>query len=303
MRSRLVYSLRTRATRWSLSRLPLLNRLHTRVTVRDLFSTPGDTLLTGIVCRHLKERYPNLRVNCITKHPDVLLNDPHISELNSPPGIVVIDFWYLDLVQKPDKNINILQPTISILGLGKLDYSAHVYLSEPERTAARTHLAHLPRPLIAFNTLSAQPVKNWPEKYWRTLLSRLAKNGSLIQLGDDREPELPVSLRLAGKLSKRESMAVLGECQLHLGPDSFLMHAANGLNIPSVIIFGGSRTPANLGYATNRNLYADIACSGCWLSGHKGSECPHNLVCMDAISPEMVLTSASELLAPSSASN
>jgi len=75
------------------------------------------------------------------------------------------------------------------------------------------------------------------------------------------------------------------------------MHAANGLDVPSVIIFGGSRTPANLGYTVNRNLFAELPCSGCWLTGHPGSECPHDLACMAVISPEAVLQGADDLLA------
>jgi ADP-heptose:LPS heptosyltransferase len=92
-------------------------------------------------------------------------------------------------------------------------------------------------------------------------------------------------------------MALLAECDLFVGPVTFLMHAANGLEVPAVIIFGGSHTPANAGYAGNINLYADLPCSGCWLTGHPGSECPHNLACMTAITPANVLAAADELLA------
>ena len=65
-------------------------------------------------------------------------------------------------------------------------------------------------------------------------------------------------------------------------------------------IFGGSRTPANLGYAANRNLFTELPCSGCWLTGHAGSECPHDLACMTAITPDAVLRAADELLLSSS---
>ena len=294
--ARLAYSARTRATRWASTHLACLNRLGSRFTVRDLFSTPGDTLLTATLCRHLKQRYPRLRLNLVTKNPDLLRHDPHLSEINGPLGLFVFDFWYLDIQQRRDRATNILAPAIAALGLGPLDYRARVYLTDAERADARARLAALPRPLIAFNTLSAQPVKNWPLPQWSALLSELAKRGTLLQLGDHREPSLPDVLRFAGTLSLRESMAVLAECALHLGPDSFLMHAANGLNVPSVIIFGGSRTPANLGYAANRNLFAELPCSGCWLTGHPGSECPHDLACMAVISPAAVLQAADGLL-------
>ncbi len=295
---RVAYALRTRAARWSQSRLARLASIGARLTVRDLFSTPGDTLLTATLVRHIKQRHPGLRLNVVTKNPDLLRHDPHIAEINARPGLFVFDFWYLDIQQRRDRVTNILAPAVDALHIGPLDYRARVYLTNAERQAARERLAHLPRPLIAFNTLSAQPVKNWPLAQWQELLPQLAARGSLVHLGDQREPLLPGACRFAGELTLRESMAVLAECALHLGPDSFLMHAANGLDVPSVIIFGGSRTPANLGYAANRNLFAELPCSGCWLTGHPGSECPHDLACMAAIPPAVVLQAAEELLAP-----
>jgi ADP-heptose:LPS heptosyltransferase len=294
---RLVYSVQTRASRWAWPRLAWLNRIGARVTVRDLFSTPGDTLVTAILCRHLKQRWPRLRLNCVTRNPDLLTHDPHLDELNGPLGLFVADFWYLDIQQRRDKHTHILARSLAMLGLAGAEYRARVYLTEAERAAARARLAGIPAPRLSLNTLSAFPVKNWPLEKWQAILPELARRGALVQLGDDREPDFPGALRLAGQLSRRESLAVLGECAVHLGPDSFLMHGANGLDVPSVIIYGGSRTPANLGYAANRNLYTEMACSGCWLSGLPGSECPYGLACMEAISPAMVLAAVDELLA------
>jgi ADP-heptose:LPS heptosyltransferase len=295
--ARAAYSLSTRASRWAQTHLSWLNRFGARVTVRDLYSTPGDTLLTAIVCRHLKEQWPRLKINCLTKNPDLLIHDPHLSELNGPPGPFLFDFWYFDLQARRDRTTNILAPTLNDLGMREIDYHARVYLAEDERAAARERLKGLRRPFIAFNALSAQPTKNWPLAHWQALLPELGRRGSLVQLGDNREPELPVARRFAGQLNKRESMAVLAECALHLGPDSFLMHAANGLDVPSVIILGGSRAPASLGYSANINLFTDLPCSACWLTGHPGSECPYDLACLRAITPAQILASVDEVLA------
>jgi ADP-heptose:LPS heptosyltransferase len=291
------YSLRKRAERWGLKNLAWLNRLHARFTLRDLYGSPGDTLLAATVVRQLKERWPGLRVNFITKNPDVVQHDPSISQINATPGLFGIDFWYYDLQTRRDTRTNLLSPTFSALGLDHAVYRAKAYLTDAERATACEKLAGLPRPLIAVNTLSAQPVKNWPMENWRQLIPELAKRGSLVHLGDGREPALPQVKKLTGTLSKRESMAILGECDLFLGPVTFLMHAANGLDVPSVIIFGGSHTPANSGYAENINIYTDLPCSGCWLSGHPGSECPNELACMTAITPAAVLAAVDEVLA------
>jgi len=290
------YSLRKRAERWGLQNLGWLNRLHARFTLRDLYGAPGDTVLAATIARQLKERWPGLQINFLTKNPDLVQYDPHLAQINAAPGIFGVDFWYYDLQERRDTRTNILTPTFSALGLDHAEYRARVYITEGERAAAREKLAGLSRPLIALNTLSAQPVKNWPQSNWRQLIPSLAQRGSLIHLGDAREPVLPHVNNFTGSLSKRESMAVLSECELIIGPDSFLMHAANGLDVPAVVIFGGSRTPANLGYAENINIYTELSCSGCWLTGNPGSECPNELACMTAITPAAVLAAVDELL-------
>ena len=291
------YSLRKRIERWGLRHLDWLNRVGARFTVRDLYGAPGDTLLAAIVARQIKQHWPRLRLNFITKNPDLVQHDPHLSQINAAPGWLSLDFWYYELQTTRDTRTNLLAPTFAALGLNNGAYRGKVYLTEAERVAAREKLAGLARPLIAFNTLSAQPVKNWPVAQWLKLIPELARRGTLVHLGDGREPALPQTKNFTGSLSKRESMALLAECDLFVGPVTFLMHAANGLDVPAVVIFGGSHTPANSGYAENINLYAELPCSGCWLSGHPGSECPNNLACMAAISPAAVLAAVDDMRA------
>ena len=101
--------------------------------------------------------------------------------------------------------------------------------------------------------------------------------------------------RFAGKLTMRESAAVLAQTDLHIGPDSLLMHIANGLEIPSVILFGGSRPVQCLGYDQNINLSNSPDCSPCWI--HEGYEkCTHMVKCMNNISKESVLDAVSSIL-------
>ena len=85
----------------------------------------------------------------------------------------------------------------------------------------------------------------------------------------------------------RESAAILSKALYFKGPDSLLMHIANGLNIPSTIIFGGSRPVDCFGYFENINLSSAPKCSPCWI--HKGYEdCTYNIKCMDTIMSDKV---------------
>ena len=267
----------------------LLNFFAAHLTIEDRFGSPGDTLMTANFCREIKERYPRLRINCTTRNPSLLTHDPYIDTLNQPETWLHIPFWYLGLVNAKDAKTNALKPCLDALGITNYNFHARVYLTAEEVEAAKQRLAQQTRPIITINVMSREMVKVWPLENWLILVEHLRRFASVVQLGDNTEPQMEGVLNLGGKLSMRESMAVLTQSSVHIGPDSFLMHAANGVDVPSVIIFGGSRTPALSGYAENVNLYVDIECSPCWLHNSRGDVCPYAVKCMPMITPEMVL--------------
>lgn len=281
--------------RWTLNAkltlfLPLLNRLRGTLTVVDRLGAPGDALLTAIVIRNLKQSFPKLRVNCITPHPELLKLDPALDSLNAPESFFSFDSSYWDLVSRKEKVENVVAHSLAKVGIRKYEYKARFHLSEKEKQWGLEQTKELRRPLISLNAAGKEPVKTWPVEYWRKLLPDLLAMGDVVQLGDEREPDLPGTVRMAGKLTMRESAAVLSQADLHLGPDSLLMHVANGLDVPAVILMGGSRPVSCLGYAENENLASTPPCSPCWI--HQGYEtCEHEVKCMHEINPKRVLDS------------
>jgi len=297
--ARLQESSRWHLNEWMLRHLEILNAVHGWLSILDSFGAPGDTLMAATVCRILKDRFPKLRLNLVTQWPDIVHQDPCLDAINAPETFFTLRFWYLETVSRKERAANVLLETLSKVGITRYDYHARVHLSQHEKQAARVRLAasiETGRPLIAFNTLSKEKVKNWPQVSWSMLLERLAEDCTLVHLGDEREPIFPRAVRFAGSLSMRESMALLSHCQAFVGPDSFLMHAANGLNVPSVILFGGARPMACLGYAENINLYVPMPCGPCWLHDSRGDTCPYGIECMNRISVERVFNSCLELL-------
>ena len=87
-------------------------------------------------------------------------------------------------------------------------------------------------------------------------------------------------------------------CDLFIGPDSFLAHAANGLNLKSLVIFGGSRTIQNLGYSDNINIEDRPHCSPCWINQDDDQKCTHKLKCLSNIKVETVKSQIITLLTP-----
>jgi ADP-heptose:LPS heptosyltransferase len=290
--SKIRWQVNTRLVR----RPSVLNVAGARLTVVDAFGTPGDTLLTAIVCRHLRQWYPRLRINCLTPNPDLLRHDPNIDTLNEPETYFSVWSWYPDLVARREGSTNVLKETFGRLGLAHRDYEyrARVYLTDAERARGWMQLAHPSKPVLTFHTRSREEVKDWPPSRWKEALAQLGKRFHLVQLGDDREPVLEGVQRLVG-LSMRESLGVLAHARIHIGADSFLMHAANGLDVRSVIIFGGSRPPGMLGYAANINLFEPMPCGPCWLQSSQGQRCEYGVACMDKISPAAVIAAVEEL--------
>jgi ADP-heptose:LPS heptosyltransferase len=281
----------------------LLNLLGARLTVFDVFGGLGDTLLTAIVCRYLKMKYPRIRLNLLTVNPELVQYDPNVDEINQTESYVCLWVWYLDHIERKDGESHVLSPTFQRLRMQIHDYRARVYLSEQEVEAGRLLVGPGTVPLLAFNTLSKEPVKNWPLDLWLELTEKLSGHFELLHLGNHEEPLIPSAHRFAGRLSLRQSMAVLKQAQFYVGPDSFLMHAANGLNVPSVIIFGGSRSPENLGYRGNGNLFVKMPCGPCWIHENRGERCAHNLECLTKISVSDVYSAIMQACVCSSPGN
>jgi hypothetical protein len=90
----------------------------------------------------------------------------------------------------------------------------------------------------------------------------------------------------------RTSIAMLARCSLYIGPEGGLHHgaAADPVNTPAVVIFGGYIHPMTTGYATHVNLFgADEAC------GNTG-QCSHCRAAMDRITVEQVFEAAQGIL-------
>ena len=272
--------------------LPKLNDSKQWLTVIDRLGAPGDALITSIVIRSIKNYYPKLKINCITPHPELISLDPNIDSINGRETFYSFDSSYWELVKRKEIKENIVKHNLKKLGISNFEYKAKFYLSNEEIEWAERKLESLGfnKPILAICTKSKEAVKNWPEASWQELVGSVMSNFSVIQLGDESEPFFSNVTRFAGELSMRQSAAVLSFAQIFIGPDSLLMHIANGLNIPSLILFGGSRPAECFGYDQNTNLATKPDCSPCWI--HQGyEECKNDLICMKELSTSFVLAS------------
>jgi heptosyltransferase-1 len=101
--------------------------------------------------------------------------------------------------------------------------------------------------LVPFTT---RPQKHWLESHWTELIDQLrqAPGLRLIILGGPADRDLaqrlcegrPEMLHAAGALSIADSMALLAKARGVIGVDTGLIHAAQALGRPTVVLFGST---------------------------------------------------------------
>ena len=109
------------------------------------------------------------------------------------------------------------------------------------------------------------------------------------------------AVNLEGKTNLSQLAAILKRCDLFIGADSGVMHLASAVGAPLVAIFGPSNHHAWGPWPRDGRhviLRADLLCSPCSYVGfsvgqREGCEA---MICMKAITPEMVLAAAEALL-------
>ncbi len=98
------------------------------------------------------------------------------------------------------------------------------------------------RPRIAICADFVDPLRHWPLERWRTVATTLRDAGAqVVEIGS--KDRLGVGMDLVGKLTMRETAAVLSACTLFAGNNSGPFHYAQAAGVPCVTLFSLA-TPA-----------------------------------------------------------
>jgi ADP-heptose:LPS heptosyltransferase len=120
---------------------------------------------------------------------------------------------------------------------------------------------------------------DWERKNWRALLGRLYSkypSYGLVMIGAKEDAAVceyaaqgwgGVKLNLVGKLSPRESAAVLSKASVFIGPDSGPKHLAASVGLPCVCVFSARCLPGKWFPPGKRNIviYHQTECADCGL--------------------------------------
>jgi len=181
-----------------------------------------------------------------------------------------------------------LARNVAQLGDARIDTAAawDLRLTQAERDRAAQVLAvAASHPILAVSVGTKIQAKDWGQENWQSLLRVLGaaySHYALALLGSPEEATAsefaaagwrdsagPAALviNLCGRLTPRESAAVLERSRLFLGHDSGPMHLAAAVGTPCVAIFS-ARKPPRLWFPhgpQHRVLFHEVSCMGCKL--------------------------------------
>ena len=147
------------------------------------------------------------------------------------------------------------------------------------------------RPLLSIEPhVSFGPNKDWGLANWQALVDALRGEVVFLQPSYGK----PLLSGVHGVASSfRGFSAVLEQCDLHLGPEGGLHHAAAAVGCPAVVLFGGRISPDTTGYEGHENLYVERPGSPCGMV----AACAHCRACLAEIGVERVIAALRRRLA------
>lgn len=136
------------------------------------------------------------------------------------------------------------------------------------------------------------PTKSWPREKYRALVTMMAKDVPVVLVGSATEREMcdwishdiAGACNIAGETDLGTLFGVLESALAIVANDSGVPHAAASIGVPVVVIFG-STSPT---WTRPLGDHVDVVCEPVHCSPCFRRECPTQLECYAAISPEMV---------------
>ena len=187
-------------------------------------------------------------------------------------------------------------------------FNSKIYLSEIEKKRCRKLLDSygIPNQFVAFVPGASWKNKIWPTQNYIELINQLSHSGNLgiVLLGgsgdgicDEISVQFPGLFNLMGKTELRTSFAVLSLAQLAVGSDTGLIHGAEAVGTPVVMICGPTshQTGASIQGLNSITVESDVWCRPCSKNG--SSPCYRSeQFCMTEITPTIMLNSIQGIL-------
>lgn len=160
----------------------------------------------------------------------------------------------------------------------------------------------LPTSFIAIGTGARYKNKIYP--HYHKVADILLKRGyNVVLVGSKDDKELDKNtydtkvLDLRGKVSLRQTMAVISKADLTISNDSAVAHISRAVSTPVLMVYGA--THPYLGFAPledeGKFIFKDLPCQPCDIHG-KGECRRKDLACLNLITPEDIAQKAIEMI-------
>jgi heptosyltransferase-2 len=244
---------------------------------------------------HVYDAHNNLRSNIIC----LFLKPQHFIRRSKDRLKRFLLFWFkINLFEKPYRSVKTYVAPLSPWGITYDDQGPEMIPSPIALQKVKLMLSQNSK-WVAIAPATAWPKKNWPLDHWKQLVQKLLKETSLniLILGGPEDTfctELVIDqnrcLNLQGKLSLRESSAIIMYCETLIAADTGILHIAEaqGKNVIGILgptPFGHPNRPQSIGLQTN------LWCQPCSKDGRGICYNPTYQKCLKDISAQMVYDS------------
>ena len=175
--------------------------------------------------------------------------------------------------QRHDKHI--IHQICDEYGISNVDLKCDLFLSEDEKKEADDLLRGVGKRFITIDPHTKDEYtvnKRYPFNKWQNVVNEARDKLGIefVQIGSPTDQILEGVTNLSGKTSFRQAAAVISKSLLHAGPEGGLMHAANAVDVKSVILITGFLHPRMTCYEENSNIWIGKSHGPCGMK----VECP-----------------------------
>ena len=133
--------------------------------------------------------------------------------------------------------------------------------------------------------------RDWGFDNWQKVVKQLSSIYTFLQITYAERKPIKGSINING-LNFRTSSAILSMCDLFLGPEGGMVHAAAATDRKAVVIWGGHISPDITGYDFHNNIFNKHPLSPCG----KKNVCAHCLEGLKKISIDQVIKEIKKIL-------